>query len=132
MKRSYRLAELAKVSGTPPRTIRFYIARGLLAGPSQVGRNTAYGQEHVERLEAIARLKKEGMTLVDIAHALSPGAVEQEVPVPVACHSYALSEDVTVLVRGDLPPWRMNRIRKLLAGLTAQLRKDPDDEPRGT
>lgn len=128
MKESYTLAELAKRSGTPPRTIRFYIARGILAGPSQAGRNAEYGQEHLERLGAISKLKKDGLMLADIAHRLSPSVAREDIPSSAVCHSYAVSDDVTVLVRADVPPWRMQRIRRTLAALAAQLRKETGDE----
>ena len=45
------LAELAEQSGVPGRTIRFYIARSLLPGPSQAGRGASYGQEHIRQLQ---------------------------------------------------------------------------------
>jgi DNA-binding transcriptional MerR regulator len=128
MNMAYTLAELAKRSETPPRTIRFYIARGILASPSQAGRNAVYGDEHLARLLAISKWKREGRTLADIALELSPGASRKEMPMPSLCHSYTLSDDVSVLVRADVPPWRMNRIRKTLAALTAQLRKETEDE----
>ena len=47
------LAELAEKAGLPGRTIRFYIARGLLPGPLKAGRGAAYGQEHLDRLREI-------------------------------------------------------------------------------
>lgn len=128
MKETCSLAELANRSGTPPRTIRFYIARGILAGPLQAGRNAGYGEEHLARLLAISQWKREGRTLADIALALSPDAAREVLPAPALCHNYALSDDVSVIVRADVPPWRMNRIRKTLAALAAQLRKETEDE----
>ena len=127
-KKACKLAELARVSGTPPRTIRFYIARGMLPGPSQVGRNALYGMKHVERLRQISRLKKKGLTLAEIAHKLSSSTADEGLPMASPCASYTLSEDVTVLVRTDLPPWRMNRIRRMLSEFSEQLRKESDDE----
>ena len=47
------LAELSEESGTPARTIRFYIARGLLDGPLKAGRGAVYTAEHLARLEKI-------------------------------------------------------------------------------
>ena len=128
MKTVYRLAALAEESGTPPRTIRFYIAKGILPGPSQVGRDAVYGREHVKRLHQIAALKKKGQTLAEIAQTLSPKPVAEELPHPSACASYALSDDVTVIVRSDVPPWRMNKIRRMLSKMITQLQKEPDDE----
>lgn len=40
------LAELAQKAGLPGRTIRFYIARGLLPGPLKAGRGATYGPEN--------------------------------------------------------------------------------------
>ena len=129
MKAPFKLADLARISGTPPRTIRFYIARGLLLGPSQVGRNAIYGPEHVKRLEEVARLKAKGLTLEEVAYALEPGkASDQDLLSPSAMASFVLSPDVNVLVRADLPPWRMRRIRRMLAELSVQLKKEPANE----
>ncbi len=65
------LAEIAEASGLPARTIRFYIARGLLNGPAKGGRNAAYTAEHVARLERIKRLQAAGHTLSEIGRMLS-------------------------------------------------------------
>ena len=49
------LAGLAERSGLPARTIRFYIARGLINAPAKSGRIAEYTAEHVVRLERIKR-----------------------------------------------------------------------------
>jgi DNA-binding transcriptional MerR regulator len=64
------LAELADASGIPPRTVRFYIARGLLEGPEVAGRGATYGPGHLERLQKIRRLQQRGLTLAAIAREL--------------------------------------------------------------
>ena len=66
-KSSYTLQELSKASGVSPRTIRFYIARNVLAAPVQAGRHASYDAGHLERLEEIKRLKDQGQTLAEIA-----------------------------------------------------------------
>ena len=45
---SFTLVELSEVSGVPARTIRFYIARGLLPPPLVGGRSACYGAEHLK------------------------------------------------------------------------------------
>jgi DNA-binding transcriptional MerR regulator len=55
------LAEVAEASGLLERTIRFYIARGLLDGPIKGGRAAAYTAEHVARLERIKHLQAAGL-----------------------------------------------------------------------
>ena len=47
---SFTLVELADVSGVPARTIRFYIAKGLLPPPLVGGRAACYGEEHLKEL----------------------------------------------------------------------------------
>src|SRR5262249_7790403 len=41
------------------RTIRSWISLGLLPGPDSLGRNAGYGQEHIDRLRAICRLRQQ-------------------------------------------------------------------------
>ena len=94
------------------------------------GRHAQYGPEHLERLAEVARLKKEGLTLAEIARGMNPDADGGGIPAAAVCHNYTVAEDVSVLVRTDVPPWRMNRIRRALAALAAQLRKDLTDEDR--
>ena len=49
----YKLEELARAAGTSPRTVRYYVQRGLLPAPAFRGKDTAYGPEHLVRLRAI-------------------------------------------------------------------------------
>ena len=77
MNASKTLAELSEESGIPARTIRFYIARGLLAGPVKSGRGAVYTAEHLERLEKIKQLQSQGKMLAEIAHDLAGGAPER-------------------------------------------------------
>jgi Ca-activated chloride channel family protein len=53
-----KLEEVAKAAGVSPRTVRYYIQRGLLPPPRFRGPDTAYGDEHVVRLRAIRRLQE--------------------------------------------------------------------------
>ncbi len=120
------LAELAVQAGIPGRTIRFYIARGLLRGPVKAGRGAAYDREHLERLQQIARLQAEGLTLVEIARRLS--GEKAATPGPVGWWHYALAEDVVVMVRGDASPWRLRQIRQQLSHLAAGLSDGKEPE----
>ena len=53
-----RLSELAERAGIPPRTVRYYVQRGLLPAPRFRGPDTAYEEEHLIRLRAIRRLQE--------------------------------------------------------------------------
>lgn len=108
------LVDLAKESGLPGRTIRFYIARGLLPRPVKGGRAAAYGPEHRARLAEIQQLQKRGLTLSEIGGRLA-GAASAGVPEPTVWAEYRLAEDVVVRVRADAGPWRLKGIRDWLA-----------------
>lgn len=54
----YKLDELARAAGTSPRTVRYYVQRGLLPAPDFRGKDTAYGREHLVRLRAIRHLQE--------------------------------------------------------------------------
>jgi DNA-binding transcriptional MerR regulator len=57
MNGEFTLSELARQTDTEPRTIRSYIAEGLLRGPEAVGRNARYSRHHYDRLCAIRVLR---------------------------------------------------------------------------
>ena len=59
----HELAELAQVS---IRTIRYYIAEGLLPAPETRGKYTSYSQDYVERIRLIQRLKDAYLPLREI------------------------------------------------------------------
>jgi DNA-binding transcriptional MerR regulator len=107
--RQMTLAEIAEESGIPARTIRFYIARGLLSGPVKGGRGAVYTAEHLGRLTRIKHLQTEGNTLSDIARILAGVSAEPEAPTP--WWQYAIAEDVVVWVSAGASPWRLKQIR---------------------
>src|SRR6516162_8313194 len=106
------LAELSEASGIPARTIRFYIARGLLEGPVKAGRGAVYTEEHLARLQKIKKLQDEGRMLAEIALDLDGGPAPPEMTVtPAPWWQHVIQDDVMVWVRGDVSPWRMKQIR---------------------
>ncbi|MGH2835493.1 MAG: MerR family transcriptional regulator [Solirubrobacteraceae bacterium] len=58
--RSMRIGEVAELTGTTPRTIRYYEEIGLLSGgpEREVGKHRCYSQADVERITEIVRLKE--------------------------------------------------------------------------
>ena len=113
------LAELAEITGIPARTIRFYISRGLVEGPSKAGRGAVYTPAHIERLEKIKALQSEGRSLAEIGPLLSgkPQATYPSSP----WWQHAIADDVIVSTRADASPWRMKLIHEALAELAARL-----------
>jgi DNA-binding transcriptional MerR regulator len=117
------LAELSEASGIPARTIRFYIARGLLDGPVKAGRGAAYTEQHLARLEKIKELQAAGRMLAEIAHDLTDGSPAPMAAPPTAWWQHVIQDDVMVWVRSDVSPWRMKQIRAAVDELAARLRE---------
>lgn len=114
------LAELAEASGLAARTIRFYIARGLLEGPAKAGRAAAYTEEHLARLERIKKLQAQGRMLSEIGRSLA-GATERNTTPPTAWWQHTIADDVVVWTRGDVSPWRTKQIREAIDELARTL-----------
>ena len=114
-------AELAASAGLPGRTIRFYIAKGLLPGPVKAGRGATYGKEHLETLRSIKVSQAKGLTLSEVARRLSGESQREILSQPTAWWNYAVAEDVTVSVRADVAPWRLKQIRRYLNEMAAGL-----------
>ncbi len=127
MKAGINLAQLAMRAEIPARTIRFYIARGLLPGPRLAGRGAEYDQAHLDRIREIRALQAQGMTLAEIAAAGAPEAEQPALPAARPMLRFALGEEAEVYVRGDLAPWRLNRIRKAMGMLNQILRQEEKD-----
>jgi len=123
-KESWTLSELAEETGLTARTIRYYIARGLVDGPDVAGRGAVYSGRHVDRLLEIQRLQSEGRMLAEIAAVDVDGG---ELPTAVAVQQYEIAEGVVVSVRADLAPWRVRQIRQALAKCAAELRNTTDN-----
>ena len=127
---TYTLAELAEASGVAARTIRYYIARGLVPPPLAGGRSACYGEAHLERLAGIEKLQSRGLTLAQIAWELDGPGAETPVPQPSAWWNYPIADDVVVLVRSETAPWRLKRVRALLGQMAAQLKSaESEEEP---
>jgi DNA-binding transcriptional MerR regulator len=105
------LTELSEHSGIPARTIRFYIARGLLDGPVKAGRGAVYTAEHLARIEEIKRLQSQGRMLAEIAQILDGGPRAQTASPPSCWWQHVIADDVVVWVRADVSPWRTKQIR---------------------
>lgn len=77
--KTFSLEELSALTETPPRTVRFYIQRGLLDRPDGVGRGARYGVGHARRLMEIRKWKDAGLSLERI-HDILVGSGQTEVP----------------------------------------------------
>lgn len=63
-----RIGEVAEATGFPPSTLRYYEDQGLLPEPDRsASGQRVYSAQHVERLRFMARAKRLGLTLEEIA-----------------------------------------------------------------
>ena len=65
------LGELTRSAGVSVRTVRYYIAEGLLPPPVGAGPQSAYTAGHLDRLRLIARLKAAYLPLKEIRRRLA-------------------------------------------------------------
>jgi len=103
----YTMADLEAESGMTARTIRYYIAEGLLPPAYGRGPTAVYDADHLLRLRYIQRLKDERMPLGDIKarlNGLTPDdiaialKVELE-PTAETWRHFRLHEDFEIIVR---------------------------------
>jgi DNA-binding transcriptional MerR regulator len=68
--RDYSLAELAALTGLSTRTIRYYVAQGLIPAPGREGRATRYPETTLARLRLICSLRDAHQPLAEIRRRL--------------------------------------------------------------
>jgi len=124
----FTLQELAAEAGLPARTVRFYIARGLVPGPAQAGRGAAYTSEHLARLREVKQLQAQGLMLAQIARQVGGKRVEAGLPEPSAWWSYPVGPDVVVWLRAGQSPWRTRKLRAAVGELAARLAEREEEE----
>jgi DNA-binding transcriptional MerR regulator len=66
---AYSLADLCELAEVTPRTVRYYIAEGLLRSPG-AGPGAKYDDGHLARLRIIRRLQREHLPLAEIRNRL--------------------------------------------------------------
>lgn len=71
------IEDLAEATEVPIRTIRYYIAEGLLPGPGSRGKLAAYGEEHLARLRLIRRLVERRVPLAELRERLAPLTLDE-------------------------------------------------------
>lgn len=68
---AYSLAELCDLADVTPRTVRYYVAQGLLRSPGGSGPGARYDDGHLARLRLIRRLQREHLPLAEIRSRLA-------------------------------------------------------------
>ena len=67
----YSLADLARIVGVTPRTVRYYIVQGLLPGANDPGPAAWYDDRHASRLRLIRELQRQHLPLAEIRARLA-------------------------------------------------------------
>src|SRR5437899_7676893 len=79
-----RVEELARRAEVSVDTIRFYQKRQLLPSPRRQGRIAWYGADHVERLQRIRELQRQGFSLAVIRRLVAGELDAADVPLAAA------------------------------------------------
>jgi DNA-binding transcriptional MerR regulator len=103
----YTIEELERMTGYPARTIRYYIARGLLQPAYGRGPTATYDRDHLRRLQYIELLKQERMSLDQIRdHLLDMEPADIEValrgqfsPTADLWRHLQIHDDLTLMIR---------------------------------
>ncbi len=67
----YTIADLARLAGVNVRTIRYYLAQGLLPSSGESGPGAHYGDGHLNRLQLTRRLQEQHLPLAEIRRRLA-------------------------------------------------------------
>jgi DNA-binding transcriptional MerR regulator len=116
------LAELTEAAGVSVRTVRYYIAEGLLPPPHGSGPASFYVPAHLERLQLIGRLKDAYLPLKEIRRRLD-GVEDPELPDLLQLNDAALFDPATWEGRGNPPTVRSYAERVRRASRPAYLRQ---------
>jgi MerR family transcriptional regulator, repressor of the yfmOP operon len=80
--RTMRIGEVAELTGTTPRTIRYYEEIGLLTGGTEreLGKHRCYSREDVDRIKEIVRLKELlGLSLEQLSQLVEAEAARADI-----------------------------------------------------
>jgi DNA-binding transcriptional MerR regulator len=119
----FDLPELSRVAGVTPRTIRYYVAQGLLPAPASRGPGARYERGHLDRLQLIKRLQNEHLPLSEIRKQLErmdDDAVRAALRTPVGPAESSALEYVRQVLAGGGPMAR--------AALAASMSMSPAPE----
>lgn len=106
----YTLTDLANLASVTPRTVRYYVAQGLLASPGQPGPGAKYTREHLARILLIRRLQREHLSLGEIRRRLE-----------------TMGEDELLAATADAPREPTSALEYVRAALSAMRTPAPGD-----
>lgn len=139
----YTMADLERTSGIPARTIRYYIANGLLQPAYGRGPTATYDSDHLLRLQYIQRLKDERLPLKEIQERLSDLTPEdiaialkvQMEPSAETWRHVTLHPDLVIQIRDRQPgarPATLDRAFELIVEYARTVVQDLDGQGQRT
>lgn len=129
-KERYSIDELSTLAGVTPRTVRYYIAQGLLERPEGEKRGAHYLRRHLEQLLLVRRWTEAGLSL-DRVRELLDGAPEDPPRRAAAPGSVEVWSRITVADglevhlepgRAGLSPEQVRALVRNITGLYRQVR----------
>ena len=138
----FDLAELARLSGVPARTIRYYIAQELVPPPLGRGPGKHYDAAHLARLLAVRGLRQRGNDLASLRRAFASHYAHaalmrgEQPPHTPAIERASREADMNVNLLSWLPPGALgsgDEAERLLADVmrafaTARLAAEQEDD----
>jgi DNA-binding transcriptional MerR regulator len=129
----FSIDELSTLAGVTPRTVRYYIAEGLVDRPEGEKRGSHYLRRHLEQLLVIRRWTDAGLSLERVRELMA-GAPEDPAPRRVAPGAVEVWSRVTMAdgLEVHIEPGRAGltpeQVRGLVRGITALYRqvRSPD------
>ena len=114
----YSIGDLARLTGLSVRTIRYYLAQGLIPASGESGPGAHYGEGHLERLRLVRRLQQGHLPLAEIRARLAALSDADVTALAAAEHEAAPGPATSAL----------DYVRSVLAGpvaLTAPMTPSP-------
>jgi DNA-binding transcriptional MerR regulator len=104
MDKTYTIQELSELTGFSRRTIRYYIAEGLLEPPAGRGRGGFYYDSHLERLRQVRAWQEQGLGLGVITAMLKGETVSLPAlsPQREAWSRYSVMPGLEINIRCDI------------------------------
>lgn len=125
----YTIDDLVERTGLPRRTVRYYVQEGLIPPPAGRGRGGFYNDSHLDILQRIQELRRQGYTLSAIAGmARSPSPPQQAAqPTPQAWVRYELAPGVELHVTRDMELHDSRRLAELLFAARSIMKEETDE-----
>lgn len=132
----YAIETLAALAGVTPRTVRYYIAQGLLDRPEGAKRGAHYGRRHLEQLLLVRRWTDAGLSLERVREliagapedpprrAAAPGSVE-------VWSRMTLADGLEVQIEPGRAGLAPEQVRAFVRGVTALYRQLRAGAPPG-